>query len=54
MVLILKGMADIKKIKNFLSDRRSKKPFDAKRVVGKLKVNEDALIIQRRLRDEWN
>jgi hypothetical protein len=30
------------------------KSFDAKKFAGVLKVNEDALVIQKRLRDEWN
>lgn len=30
------------------------KPFDAKKFIGILKVDEDGLVIQKRLRDEWN
>jgi hypothetical protein len=54
MVLILKNTKDIKKVKELLADRQSKKKFDAKKFCGVLKVNEDALTIQRKLRDEWN
>jgi hypothetical protein len=54
MVLILKNAKDIKKIKESLADRTGKKNFDAKKFCGALKVDEDALVIQKRLRDEWN
>jgi len=54
MVLILKGNKDIKKLKELLADRQAKKGFDAKHFCGILKVEQDALVIQQRLRDEWN
>jgi hypothetical protein len=54
MVLVLKSNKDIKKLKEVLADRQPKKKFDAKKFCGVLKVNEDALTIQHRLRDEWN
>lgn len=54
MVLILKSSKDIKKLKETLADRQIKKGFDAKKFCGALKVDEDALVIQKRLRDEWN
>jgi hypothetical protein len=54
MVLILKGTEDIKRIKKILSIRQAKRGFDAKKFCGSLKVNEDALIIKCRLREEWN
>jgi hypothetical protein len=54
MVLVLKNSKDIKKVKELLAERQSKKDFDAKKFCGTLKVDEDALVIQRRLRDEWN
>jgi len=54
MVLILKSSEDIKKLKQTLADRQIKKGFDAKKFCGVLKVDEDALVIQKRLRDEWN
>jgi len=54
MVLVLKNSKDIKKAKELLADRQEKKKFDAKKFCGVLKVNEDALVIQKRLRDEWN
>jgi hypothetical protein len=54
MVLILENSKDIKKVKELLADRQNKKKFDAKKFCGVLKVDEDALDIQKRLRDEWN
>jgi hypothetical protein len=54
MVLVLKDKADIKKIQEFLSERKRKKNFDAKKFCGAIKVDEDAIVIQNRLRDEWN
>ena len=54
MVLELKTIEDIKKIKKILSHRQAKRFFDAKKFCGLLKVSEDALVIQRRLREEWN
>lgn len=40
-------------IKKKLSVCSSKKKFDAKKYLGKIKFNEDALVIQKKLRDEW-
>jgi len=54
MVLVLKSNKDIKKVKEALADRQIKKGFDAKKFCGAIKVDEDALVIQKRLRDEWN
>lgn len=54
MVLVLKGNKDIKKLKEILADRQAKKGFDAKKFCGILKAEEDALVIQKRLRDEWD
>jgi hypothetical protein len=54
MVLVIKSNKDIKKVKEALAERQTKKGFDAKKFCGVLKVDEDALVIQKRLRDEWN
>jgi hypothetical protein len=54
MVLVLKNIEDVEKVQKVLADRKNKKSFDAKKFCGTLKVNEDALVIQKRLRDEWN
>ena len=52
--LVLKDKAEIKKIQEFLSERKGKKKFDAKKFCGAIKVEEDALVIQKHLRNEWN
>ncbi len=58
MLLILRNTKDIRAIKEFLKNRATYsaayKAFDAKKFNSVLKVNEDALVIQRRLRNEWN
>ncbi|MES2112615.1 MAG: hypothetical protein V4577_27930 [Bacteroidota bacterium] len=54
MVLVLKDSNDIKKAKEALAERQTKKKFDAKKFCGVLKIHEDALVIQKRLRDEWD
>jgi hypothetical protein len=54
MVLVLKNSKDIKKVKELLVNRQNKKKFDAKKFCGALKVDEDALVIQHRLRNEWD
>ncbi len=35
-------------------NRRSARPFNALKYCGIIKLREDALAIQKRLRDEWN
>jgi hypothetical protein len=54
MILVLKSRKDIKKIKEFLSARPTKKLFDAEKFCGKLKVDDNGLEIQHKLRDEWS
>ena len=54
MVLILKNRKDIQKVKEMLAAQQQKKNFDAKKFCGLLKTEEDALVVQQRLRDEWN
>lgn len=56
MVTVLKSGAtksSIQTILKKLGAQRSKKGFEAHKFCGVLKINEDALTIQRRLRDEW-
>ena len=56
MVLIIKKGASeesIKKIVAKLKNRKSKKGFPSHKYCGILKIKEDALDIQKRLRDEW-
>ncbi len=56
MVTVLKSGASkssIQSILKKLGTRRSKKGFEAQKFCGILKIDEDALAIQKRLRDEW-
>ena len=56
MVLVLnKGASkeEIEKVNKLLNQLSSKKKLDAKRFCGVIKLKEDPLEIQRRLRDEW-
>jgi len=52
MVVVIKGKKDVNKVREVLSNRNVKK-FDAHKFCGVLKVEEDALKIQERLRNEW-
>jgi len=57
MVLVLKKGASKKEIEAItekLAKIRRKKRFDAKKHCGVIRLQEDALDIQKRLRDEWN
>jgi hypothetical protein len=47
-------LLDWDEVSNELADDNPKKSFDARNFNGTLKVNEDAMVIQKRLRDEWN
>ncbi|MDR0792548.1 MAG: hypothetical protein LBE82_04510 [Chitinophagaceae bacterium] len=57
MVLVLKKGASKKQIE-VISEKiahvQKKKRFDAYKHCGVLKLEEDALVIQKRMRDEWN
>ncbi len=56
MVLVLnKGASkkDIALINKKLSNMPIRKKLDAKKYCGVIKLKEDPLIIQKRLRDEW-
>ncbi len=54
MVIEIKDSADIKAVKEMLAKRKCAKKFDAKKFCGKIKFDEDALVIQQRLRNEWD
>ena len=57
MVLVLKKGASKKEIDAItekLAKIRRRKRFDAYKHCGVIKLPEDALAIQKRLRDEWN
>jgi len=56
MVLVLKKGAskkEIERINKQLSQIPSKKKLDAKKYCGVIKLKEDSLAIQKKLRDEW-
>jgi hypothetical protein len=56
MVLVLKKGAskkEIEKINKQLSQIPSRKKLDAKKYCGVIKLKEDPLAIQKKLRDEW-
>jgi len=53
MVVVLKSSKDIVRVKELLAKLNPPKKFNAEKFCGALKVNEDALKIQQRLRDEW-
>lgn len=54
MVVTFNKNSDLSEIKKLFAQHKSKKTFDAKKVVGTLKFNEDGLKIQQKLRDEWD
>jgi hypothetical protein len=56
MVLVLKKGAskrEIEQINKKLKQMPSRKTLDAKKYCGVIKRKEDPLVIQKRLRDEW-
>jgi len=56
MVLVLKKGAskkEIEKLNEKLKQLPSKKKMEAKKYSGFLKLDEDPLVIQKKLRDEW-
>ena len=54
MVTIIKKGANNKEIEKALSNLKSSKKFDAFKHCGKIKLKEDPLDIQKRLRNEWD
>lgn len=53
MVTVIKKGTDKKEIEKALSSLKSKKKFDAYKYCGTIKLNEDPLEIQKRMKDEW-
>jgi len=56
MVLILKKGAskqEIQEVDDILYQKNKSDGFKASKYNGKIKLKEDALIIQKRMRDEW-
>ena len=56
MVTILKKKDSIEKLKKILENVLSKKRkgVDASKFSGILKIDEDAVEVQKKMRDEWN
>ena len=53
MVTVIKKGSNKKEIEEALSKLRSTKKFDAYKYCGTVKLNEDPLEIQKKMRDEW-
>ena len=53
MVTVIKKGSDKKEIEEALSKLKSRKKFDAYKYCGTVKLKEDPLEIQKRMRDEW-
>ena len=54
MVTIIKKGYSLSKIRKALKNtEKNKKLFDASKYCGVIKINEDALKVQKKLRDEW-
>ena len=54
MVLTIKKGMSKKNVDDVLRKIKQTKKLDAKRYLGKVKWDEDALAYQKRIRDEWN
>jgi hypothetical protein len=54
MTYILKKTASKKELTEILKKLKSGKPFNAKKHLGKLKLDIDGVEYQRKLRDEWD
>jgi hypothetical protein len=53
MVIVIKKGESKKSIQNKLRKLKGGKGFPASKFTGKIKIDEDPVAIQRRLRDEW-
>jgi hypothetical protein len=53
MVTIIKKGSDIKAIRKALSKHKPRKGVDASKYCGVIKLKEDPLAIQKKMRDEW-
>lgn len=53
MIIVINKNTSKKEIKEKLKKLKSTKVFDAKKFAGKIKWGEDALVFQKRLRNEW-
>jgi hypothetical protein len=53
MVTVIKKGSDRKEIEKALSKIKSKRKFDAYKYCGTVKLKEDPLEIQKKMRNEW-
>ncbi len=53
MVTVIKKGFNKKELEKALTNLKSKKKFDAYKYCGVIKLKEDPLKIQNRMRDEW-
>jgi hypothetical protein len=53
MVLILNKKTSRRSLEKFLKSKTRRKIFNARKYSGAIKFGEDAVIIQKRMRDEW-
>jgi len=53
MVTVIKRGASIKEIDNALAKLKNSKKFDAYKYLGTIKLKQEPLEIQKRMRDEW-
>lgn len=53
MVVVIKKGSSKKNMEEVLKKLRKRRGFPAHKLCGTVKFSEDALIIQKRLRDEW-
>lgn len=54
MTILIKKSDSLKKIKEELKKLPKAKKFDAFSFVGKITLSEDPLVIQKKMRDEWD
>jgi len=53
MVLVINKKTSKRSLEKFLKAGTNKKVFNAKKYCGAIRFTEDALTIQKRMRDEW-
>jgi hypothetical protein len=53
MTIIIKSTFDKEYIKKTLSNLQLSGKFNSKKYCGKIKLQEDPMIIQKNMRDEW-
>ncbi|MEP7170196.1 MAG: hypothetical protein ABI855_12560 [Bacteroidota bacterium] len=53
MVLVVNKKTSKKSLERFFQSRKGKKPFNPKKYLGAIRFDEDALTIQKRMRNEW-